>query len=58
VRLPSSWQAGQPVHVNAVGSDGSSRGAVEATVAGGRAVFRCEGPQPGSPAPTYVITVG
>jgi hypothetical protein len=58
VRLPSSWQAGQPVQVNAVGSDGSSRGAVEATVAGGRAVFRCEGPQPGSPAPTYVITVG
>jgi Domain of unknown function (DUF6259) len=58
VRLPSSWQAGQPVHVDAVGQDGRSRGFVDATVQGGRAVFRCEGPQPGSAAPTYVITVG
>jgi hypothetical protein len=58
VRLPSSWQAGQPVQVNAVGQDGRSRGSVDATVANGRAVFRCEGPQPGSAAPTYVITVG
>lgn len=58
VRLPTSWQSGQPVQLSAVGSDGGSRGSVDFTVQGGRAVFRCEGPQPGSAAPTYVITIG
>jgi hypothetical protein len=58
VRLPSSWRAGQPVQVNAVGQDGRARGSVDATVESGRAVFRCEGPQPGSAAPTYEISVG
>jgi hypothetical protein len=58
VRLPSSWAAGKPVQARAVGPDGSDRGAVDGTVEGGRFLFRCEGPQPGSPAPTYAITVG
>ncbi len=58
VRLPSSWQAGQPVHANVVGPDGHDRGSVDGTAESGRFVFRCEGPQPGSPAPTYMISVG
>ena len=56
VRLPSSWQAGQPVTVSAVGPDGRARGSVDGTVANGRFVFRCEGPQPRSPGPTYRIS--
>jgi hypothetical protein len=55
VRLPSSWQAGNPVVATAYGSDGRSRGTVEGTVQNGRFVFACAGPQPGLPAPTYVI---
>jgi hypothetical protein len=58
VRLPSSWQAGQPIRVEALGQDGRARGSVDGTIEGGRFLFRCEGPQPGSAAPTYVISVG
>jgi Domain of unknown function (DUF6259) len=58
VRLPTSWQAGKPVQVSILGPDGLARGTVDGTVSSGRFVFRCEGPQPGIPAPTYRISTG
>jgi hypothetical protein len=58
VRLPSSWQAGRPVHATALGRDGNSRGSVDGTIENGRFVFTCEGPLPGIPAPTYRINTG
>ena len=58
VRLPSSWQAGRPVHANVLGPDGDLRGSVDGTVQNGRFVFTCAGPLPGIPAPTYRISTG
>jgi hypothetical protein len=55
VRLPSSWQAGRAVSATVLDPDGNARGSVEGTVQNGRFVFTCAGPQPGLPAPTYVI---
>ncbi len=58
VRLPSSWQAGRPVHATVLGPDGNSRGTVDGTIQNGRFVFTCAGPLPGIPAPTYRISTG
>jgi hypothetical protein len=58
VRLPSSWQAGTPVHAVALARDGSVLGPISGTVQNGRFVMTCAGTQPGLPAPTYRITVG
>jgi Domain of unknown function (DUF6259) len=58
VRLPSSWQAGRPVHATVLGPDGNPRGPVDGTIQNGRFVFTCAGPLPGIPAPTYQLTTG
>jgi Domain of unknown function (DUF6259) len=58
VRLPSSWQAGSPVHAAALASDGSVLQQVSGTVQNGRFVFTCAAAQAGAPSPTYRITVG
>jgi hypothetical protein len=58
VRLPSSWQAGQEVHVSVLPTEGRTSTPVESTVQGGRVVFKCGGPQPGLQAPTYLVSIG
>jgi hypothetical protein len=56
VRLPSSWQAGRPVHANVVEPNGVIGASVDGTVQNGRFVFTCVGALPGISAPTYRIS--
>lgn len=56
VGLPSSWQAGWPVHANVLGPHGFVGATVDGAIQNGRFVFTCAGALPGIPAPTYRIT--
>ena len=58
IRLPSSWQAGRPVHATALAANGEPLGPVEGTVRDGRFLFTCGGPSAGAPAPTYRLSSG